>query len=110
LFSKHDLRLPPRQALILRAPQVHYRQRVTVEGKPGSTMNVRAPVVGTLNVLAVRETCEVWLDNENLHYPPITNERVAAGTYKVTLKCPDGDSESDAVTITSGETETKRFK
>jgi Protein kinase domain len=108
--TKHDLRLGPKAVIILKAPQVYLNQRVTVDGKAGSTMNVKAPVVGFLDVRAARETCPVILDGNNLGYPPISNLRVAAGKHTLTLKCPDGDSPSDTVTIAPNEKEAKLFQ
>jgi hypothetical protein len=107
LYSKHDLRVPPKQVLILQAPQVFLKQRITIDGKPGSTVRQQAPGVGELAVRTEHETCKVLLDGYDLGYPPIAKVNVAAGTHRVTLKCPDGDSQNETVTISPGAKEVK---
>jgi serine/threonine protein kinase len=108
--QKHDLRLPPKQAFLVQAPQVYLRQRLVVDNKPGGTMNVRVPGIGELDVRSTNETCTVVLDGYNLGFPPIAAARVAAGRHTITLKCPDGDNQTDSVTIVAGEKETKRIQ
>jgi serine/threonine-protein kinase len=108
--QKHDLRLPPKQAFLVQAPQVYLKQRLVVDNKPGGTMNVRVPATGELAVWATTETCPVLLDGENIGFPPTVPRRLVAGRHTVVLKCPDGDNQTESVTITAGEKETLRIK
>jgi serine/threonine protein kinase len=109
-FTRHDLRVPAKTVLQLVGPTVHLKQRVTVDNKPGGTVRLQAPATGTLNVRSGRETCKVFLNESPLYYPPIANLRVAAGRYRLTLNCPEGDSDSQIITVTAGQTETATFR
>jgi serine/threonine protein kinase len=109
-FTKHDLRVPAKQVLVLQASAVYLKQRITVDNKPGGTMRVQAPAIGELNVRTVRETCKVLLNSAELGFPPIARQRVAAGRYRVTLSCPDGDSQTQIVTVPAGAAETVAFQ
>jgi hypothetical protein len=104
-YTKHELRVAPKQVLRLQARQVYLDQRVTVDGKPGSTMRLQAPALGWLAVRTARETCPVLLNNVSLGYPPIAPVRVASGKYRLTQACSDGDSQTSIVTIPPGATE-----
>jgi serine/threonine protein kinase len=108
--QKHDLRLAPKLGFIVQAPQVYLKQKFVVENKPGGTMNVKVPGIGELDVRSNNETCTVVLDGYSLGFPPIASARVAAGRHNITLKCPDGDNQTDTVTIVAGEKETKRIQ
>jgi hypothetical protein len=81
------------------------KQRVTIENKPGGTVRLQAPATGELSVRTGRETCKVFLNDAPLGYPPIAKLRVAAGKYRLTLSCPDGDSETQIVAVEAGATE-----
>jgi hypothetical protein len=107
-YSKHDLRLKPKQELRLQAKQVYLDQRVTVEDKPGGTMHLQAPAVGTLVVWSQRETCFIFLNNTNLSNPPI-RQNVAAGKYRLTENCGDGEQNTEVVAITPGKTTEIKF-
>jgi hypothetical protein len=108
--QKHDLRLAPKMSFMVQAPQVYLKQRLVVENKPGGTMNVRVPGIGELDVRSTNETCTVVLDGYNLGFPPIAAARVAAGRHTITLRCPDGDNQTESVTIVAGAKETKRIQ
>jgi hypothetical protein len=105
-YTKHDLRVSPKQVLILQAPAVYLKQRITVGSTPGSQVRLQAPPVGELNVRTGRETCRVFLNDDNLGFPPIARLRVASGRYRITLKCPDGDQETQIITVPAGAAET----
>jgi serine/threonine protein kinase len=105
LYTKHDLRVPPKQVLVLQASAVYLKQRVTVDGKAGGTVQLRAPGVGYLNVRTNPETCPVILDDAELGFPPIAQRRVAAGRHRVTLNC-EGTRETRIVTIVPDKQET----
>jgi serine/threonine-protein kinase len=107
-YSKHDLRLAPKQVLHLQAKQVYLDQRVTVEDKPGGTVHLQAPAVGTLVVWSQRETCFIFLNNTNLSNPPI-RQNVAAGKYRLTQNCGEGEQNTEVVAITPGKTTEIKF-
>ena len=108
LYSSHDLRVAPKQVLRLQAKAVFLDQRVTIDEKPGGTVRLQAPATGKLLVRATRETCTFFLNNFELGFPPIADQRVAAGKYRLTQRCPDGES-TEMVTIRPGKTEMKLF-
>ena len=43
----------------------------------------------------------------DLGYPPITDQKLAAGNYRVEVRCPDGNSRAETVTIEGGKLNTK---
>ena len=73
-------------------------------------MRLQAPGVGELNVRAQRETCKVLLNGAELGFPPIAKQRVAAGRYRLTLSCSDGDTQTQIITVPAGAAETVAFQ
>jgi hypothetical protein len=104
-YVRHDLRIAPKQVLRLQSRKYFLDQRVTVEGKPGSTMRLQAPALGKLTVRTARETCPVSLNGISLGFPPIAELPVASGKYRLAQTCPDGDPQTSIVTIAPGATE-----
>jgi hypothetical protein len=49
------------------------------------------------------ETCEIWIGGRNFGFPPIGEQKLASGTYKIELKCPDGGNHEKTVEIAGGE-------
>jgi hypothetical protein len=49
----------------------------------------------------------VVIAGRDLGFPPITNHKLAAGNYRVELKCPDGNNKTAAVAIAPGQPRTE---
>jgi hypothetical protein len=50
----------------------------------------------------------VFIAGRDLGFPPITDHRVAAGTYRVELRCPDeGDNKTATVSVPAGQPKTE---
>ena len=101
---KHELNLTGPQTLRLRATEYGLDRRVEVTAKPGETVRLSAPALGRLTVRTTFETCQIFLGGLALGYPPISERPIASGTYRLTLRCPDGDHQSQTVTIPAGAT------
>ena len=88
------------------APQqrVHARLPVRVDA---TRTSASAPDLGRLTVRTPLETCNVWVAGRDLGYPPITDQKLAAGNYRVEVKCPDGNDRAESVTIEGGKLNTK---
>ena len=67
-----------------------------------SRTSASAPDLGRLTVRTPLETCNVWVAGRDLGYPPITDQKLAAGNYRVEVRCPDGNDRAETVTIEAG--------
>ena len=65
------------------------------------------PDLGRLTIRTPLETCNVWVGGRDLGYPPITEQKLAAGNYRVEIQCPDGNTRTEQVTIDGGKSTTK---
>jgi eukaryotic-like serine/threonine-protein kinase len=72
-----------------------------------SRTSATAPDLGRLTVRTPLETCNVWVAGRDLGYPPITDQKLAAGNYRVEVRCPDGNDRAESVTIEGGKLNTK---
>jgi hypothetical protein len=102
--TRHELDLSGPQTLRLRAAEYGLDRRVEVTAKPGATVRLFAPALGRLTVRTTFETCQIFLGGIALGYPPLADKPVASGTYRLTLRCPDGDHQTQTVTIPAGAT------
>jgi serine/threonine protein kinase len=85
-----EVTVPSRRVLRLSAPEQLLDYPFRVEASSGRSMEVEAPELGKVTIRTAMETCRVLLDGQDLGYPPLVGLSVAAGTYAVQLKCPDG--------------------
>lgn len=102
--DSHQLRLTGRRTLRLRAPAVFLDHGVTIDASAGRPVRVEAPGLGRLSVRTALETCNVLIDGQSLGFPPIVERQVAAGSHRLQLTCPDGQTQTTTVTVTAGET------
>jgi hypothetical protein len=79
-----------RQVLTLVSSSVFLRAEVTIVVPPGGEVPLPAPLAGKLNVRAVPDNCEVFVDGAFVDYPPILERLVAAGRHTVSFRWPDG--------------------
>jgi hypothetical protein len=102
--TRHDLSLPGPRVLRLRAPE--FLLDVPFRAEAGSgRVSYTLPAAGTLNVRSspAFETCTVSIDGREMGYPPIANQKLAAGGHRLQLTCPDGTERKLSVSIAPGE-------
>jgi hypothetical protein len=85
--------------LTLVSSSLFLKADVTVQVPPGGETSLAAPVAGKLNVRAVPENCEVFVDGAFVDYPPILDRPVAAGRHTVAFRWPDGARSEQAVDV-----------
>ena len=91
-----------RQVLTLVSGSLFLRADVTVQVPPGGEASLAAPAAGKLNVRAVPDNCEVFVDGAFVDYPPILERPVAAGRHTVAFRWPDGARFEQAVEVKGG--------
>jgi hypothetical protein len=79
-----------RQVLTLVSSSLFLKADITLQVPPGGETSLAAPAAGKLNVRAVPENCEVFVDGSFVDYPPILDRPVAAGRHTVAFRWPDG--------------------
>ena len=100
--SSHELSVAPPRVLRLRAPEYLLDYPVKVDVGSGRTMEVQAPDLGKISIRSAMELCQVSLNGHELGLPTV-NAQLAAGTYAVQLKCPDGQVARGSVTVLAGQ-------
>jgi Protein kinase domain/PEGA domain len=88
-----------RQVLTLVSASVFLKAEVTVQVPPEGEVPLAAPPAGKLNVRAVPENCEVFVDGTFVDYPPILDRLVAAGRHTVSFRWPDGAKKEQVVEV-----------
>jgi hypothetical protein len=91
-----------RQVLTLASSTLFLRTDVAVQVPPGGETSLAAPAVGRLNVRAVPDNCEVFVNGTFVDYPPILDRPVAAGRLTVGFRWPDGARFEQAVDVKGG--------
>jgi hypothetical protein len=91
-----------RQVLTLVSSSLFLRSEVAVEVPPGGETSLEAPLAGKLNVRAVPDNCEVFVDGTFVDYPPILDRLVAAGRHTVSFRWPDGARKEQVVEVRGG--------
>jgi serine/threonine-protein kinase len=71
--------------------------------------DITLPGPGKLTVLSAVETCTVAVDGQDLGAVPIPSKSIASGAHSVTLKCADGRTETQKVTVVTGDKATVTF-
>jgi hypothetical protein len=75
---------------------------------PSGRVSFTVPEAGRLTIRTPLETCKVFVAGRDLGFPPINDQRVAAGTYRVELRCPDeGDNKTATVNVLAGQPKTE---
>jgi len=91
-----------RQVLTLVSSSLFLRADVTVQVPPGGETSLAAPATGKLNVRAVPDNCEVFVDGTFVDYPPILERPMAAGRHTVAFRWPDGARSEQVVEVKGG--------
>jgi hypothetical protein len=91
-----------RQVLTLVSGSLFLRAEVTVQVPSGGEASIAAPPTGKLNVRAVPDNCEVFVNGTFVDYPPILERPMAAGRHTVAFRWPDGAKSEQAVEVKGG--------
>jgi hypothetical protein len=91
-----------RQVLTLVSRSLFLKADVVVEVPPGGEIPLEAPIAGRLNVRAVPDGCEVFVDGAFVDYPPILDWLVAAGPHTISFRWPDGTRKEQRVEVMGG--------
>jgi hypothetical protein len=91
-----------RQVLTLVSSAVFLKADVTVQVRPGGQVALAAPPLGKLNVRAVPDNCEIFVNGAFVDYPPILDRPAAAGRLVVSFRWPDGARSEQAVEVKGG--------
>jgi predicted Ser/Thr protein kinase len=109
--TKHQVTIQPGGAavsarnkeLLLNMPIPLDFQRPSVEATVGAPGKLNAFASGQL------EACAILADGTELGFSPVLNKAIAAGLHTVSIKCPDGKTESQKVTVGAGESQRVTF-
>lgn len=102
--NTHQVEVAAPVQLRVRSEEFFLDRTVAIDGSR-RTVPWSAPEIGFLSLRAspAFETCTVVIGGRDLTEPPIENLRVAAGSYTVQLRCPDGQSKQVPVTVVAGQ-------
>ena len=109
MARRHELTLPPGGAA------VHARNSDLLLDTPLSIdfqrpqAEITLPALGTLAVFSAVETCSVLVDGRDVGFPPISRKPLAAGSHAVAIKCQDGRTDNQRVSVAAGEFTTVTF-
>jgi serine/threonine-protein kinase len=99
---RHELSISSARLLRLRAPE--YMLDMAVKADPASgRKSYTVPELGRLTIRTTLETCRVSIGGRDFGFPPINEQKLAAGSYRVRLTCPDGDDRSQTVSVAPGQ-------
>jgi serine/threonine-protein kinase len=102
MATEHDVTIPPGPRVAARNPQYLLNEALPLDFMR-ARVTVNLPGLGNLSVFSAVETCKVLADGEDIGYPPIPNRSVAAGRHTIEIKCDDGRSDRQTVTVVAGE-------
>jgi len=100
--ERHTISLPGPRTLRLRSSEVMLDTPLRADSSTGR-VSYEVPQLGRLTIRTPLETCNVTVQGRDLGFPPINEQRLAPGSYKVELKCPDGDTRTATVAIAAGQ-------
>jgi hypothetical protein len=90
------------QVVTLAAPSVFLRRDFRVEVPAGGRTAIQAPGLGSINVRALPDNCEVLIGGTFVDYPPIHDRDIVAGSHTVTFRWPDGVTRDYPVEVSAG--------
>jgi hypothetical protein len=99
---RHEITISSPRSLRLRATE--YMLDMPINADPASTRrSYTVPDLGRLTIRTTLETCRVSIGGRDFGFPPITEQKLVAGSYRVRLSCPDGDDRSTTVAVAPGQ-------
>jgi serine/threonine-protein kinase len=107
--TRHEVTVEPGAgAVTARAKDYLLNYTVPVDYQRAQA-DITLPGPGKLTVLSAVETCTVSVDGQDLGPVPIPSKSIASGAHSVTLKCSDGRTETQKVTVAAGDKATVTF-
>ncbi len=100
--THHEFSVPGPRVLRLRAADYMLDAPLRAESASGR-VSYAVPEPGRLTIRTPLETCQVSINNREVGFPPIADQKLAAGNYRVQLSCPDGSERKVSVTIAPGQ-------
>jgi hypothetical protein len=100
--TSHALTLPGPRVLRLRSSEYLLDVPLRAESASGRVA-FAVPEPGRLTIRTPHETCTVFVGERELGFPPIAEQRLAAGIHRIRLDCPDGSSKTASVSVRGGE-------
>ncbi len=105
--TRHSLALPGPTTLRLRASEYLLDMPLRADSASGR-VSYTVPEAGRLTIRTPLETCKVVVGGRDLGFPPITDHKLAAGTYRVDLRCPeDANNKTVTVSVAAGQPRTE---
>ncbi len=91
-----------RQTLTLVSSALFLRRDLQVNVTGGMEVAVEAPGVGRINIRALPDNCQVFIDGAFVDYPPVLERAIAEGAHTVAFKWPDGAKSRETVEVPRG--------
>jgi serine/threonine-protein kinase len=101
--TRHEVTVEPGGAnVVARNRQYGLSQTLNIDfGR--SSADITLPQPGSLSIVSPNETCNIFVDGQDEGPPPLPKKVVASGSHNVQLKCPDGKSETQRVSVSPNE-------
>jgi serine/threonine-protein kinase len=91
-----------RQTLTLVSSPLFLRRDLQVSVTGGVEVAVEAPGVGKINIRALPDNCQVFIDGAFVDYPPVLDRAIVEGAHTVGFKWPDGAKSQETVEVPRG--------
>ncbi len=91
-----------RQTLTLVSSALFLRRDLQVDVTGGVEVAVEAPGVGKINIRALPDNCQVFIDGAFVDYPPVLDRAIAEGAHTVGFKWPDGAKSQETIEVPRG--------
>ncbi len=91
-----------RQTLTLVSSALFLRRDLQVNVTGGVEVAVEAPGISKINIRALPDNCQVFIDGTFVDYPPVLDRAVAEGAHTVGFKWPDGAKSQETVEVPRG--------
>jgi len=107
--AHHEVTVEPGGAnVVARNREYGLNQTLNIDfGRSSADITIPAP--GSMAIVG-NEICTILVDGQDLGPPPIPKKVIASGSHNVVLKCPDGKSESQRVSVSPNEKQTVTLK
>jgi hypothetical protein len=94
---------------VARSAEMFLRSVLAVDFRR-SAAALEIPEPGTLAVFAHNETCQVYVGDVAIGFPPIASKRIASGTHAVSLKCAGAPDVRQSAVVAPGQTKRVEFR
>jgi serine/threonine protein kinase len=93
---------PGRHQITLYAPQVFLNRQLTVEIREADQTAIEAPTLGRVSIRAQPGNCQVTINGIPAEAPPITNQKIVAGTHTFVFEWPNGRRDEQTEEVRAG--------